>query len=398
VDKKIIKMTLKDNFFTIKSQNATDSNAEFRVKLNAENFVYQAHFPNNPITPGVCLVQMAVELFGFLKGKNFSIKTLKNVKFTAPVNPLEFPEIDFLINFTENENLWQVKVLIKEKEIVFAKISLVVSSEYSVVSSAKPNTQYSLLNTQYCVIIPVYNSEKHIANVLTSVLQHIDNVIVVNDGSTDGTLEAIKRNTFQKRVTFELVSYTKNRGKGYALQQGFSRALELGFTHAITMDADGQHLATDIATLVQTSEKQPNALIVGARKFDNPNMPQGNIFANNFSNFWFMVQTGKKLPDTQTGFRVYPLQKIGKMRLFTNRYEAELEMLVRSAWRNIPIISQPINVYYPPVNERLSHFRGGKDFFRISVLNTILCFVAVIYGYPSMFLRRLMPRIHKLKT
>jgi hypothetical protein len=121
-------------------------------------------------------------------------------------------------------------------------------------------------------------------------------------------------------------------------------------------------------------------------------MPRGNIFANKFSNFWFMVQTGKRLPDTQTGFRVYPLHKIGNMRLFTNRYEAELEMLVCSAWRNIPIVSQPINVYYPPINERISHFRGGKDFFRISVLNTILCVFAIIYGYPSMLIRKLLAR------
>ena len=248
----------------------------------------------------------------------------------------------------------------------------------------------------YCVIIPVYNSEKLISGVLKSVIQHTEKLIVVNDGSTDGTLEVILnliRDCFRysdEKIT--LVSYEKNRGKGYALQQGFRKAVEMGFTHAVTMDADGQHLATDIAALVQASEKQPDALIVGARKFDNPNMPQGNIFANNFSNFWFMVQTCKRLPDTQTGFRVYPLQKIGKMRLFTSRYEAELEMLVRSAWRNIPIVSQPINVYYPPINERLSHFRGGKDFFRISVLNTFLCFFAVVYGYP----RKLVYELHKL--
>ena len=235
-----------------------------------------------------------------------------------------------------------------------------------------------------CIIIPVYNSENLIADVLKSVLQHAENVIVVNDGSTDGTLFVLK-----KFHEITLISYTKNRGKGYALQCGFRKAAEMGFTHAVTMDADGQHLATDIAILVQAAEKQPDAIIVGARKFNNPNMPQGSIFANNFSNFWFMVQTGKRLPDTQTGFRVYPLQKIGKMRLFTNRYEAELEMLVRSAWRNIPIISQPIDVYYPPINERLSHFRAGKDFFRISVLNTFLCFFAVVYGYPSMSLRKI---------
>jgi glycosyltransferase involved in cell wall biosynthesis len=223
--------------------------------------------------------------------------------------------------------------------------------------------------------------------VLKSVLQYTKDVIVVNDGSTDKTSFVL-----QEFSEITLVSYEKNCGKGYALQSGFRKAIELGFTHATTMDADGQHLATDIVTLEQTAKKYPTALIVGARKFTDPNMPQGNIFANKFSNFWFTVQTWKCLADTQTGFRVYPLQKIGKMHIFTKRYEAELEILVRSAWRNIPIISQPINVYYPPKEERLSHFRGGKDFFRISVLNTILCICAVIYGYPSMLLRKLWNR------
>ena len=119
-------MILKDNFFAIENQDIKEGKAEFRVKLNSENFIYQAHFPNNPITPGVCLIQMAVELFSLLKGASFRIKTLKNVKFTAVINPLEFPEVDFLLEFAENENYWQVKVLIKERETVFAKISMVL--------------------------------------------------------------------------------------------------------------------------------------------------------------------------------------------------------------------------------------------------------------------------------
>ena len=235
-----------------------------------------------------------------------------------------------------------------------------------------------------CALIPVYNSENHIADVIHSVLQYTDDLIVVNDGSTDNTA-----NVLAGIENIKLISYEKNRGKGYALQQGFRRALELGFTHAVTLDADGQHLASDIPILVQKATENLNALIIGSRKFDNPNMPKGNIFANKFSNFWFTVQTAKKLPDTQTGFRVYPLLKMGKMRLFTSRYEAELEMLVCCAWRNVPLISQPINVYYPPISERLSHFRAGKDFFRISVLNTFLCFFAVVYGYPRMIVHEL---------
>jgi 3-hydroxyacyl-[acyl-carrier-protein] dehydratase len=124
-------MILKDNFFTIKSQDVSDGKAGFRIKLNAESFIYRAHFPNNPITPGVCLLQMTEELFSLLKGASFRIKTLKNVKFTAPINPLEFPEVDFLLEFAENENFCQMKVLIKEKETIFAKISLILATNYA---------------------------------------------------------------------------------------------------------------------------------------------------------------------------------------------------------------------------------------------------------------------------
>jgi glycosyltransferase involved in cell wall biosynthesis len=241
-----------------------------------------------------------------------------------------------------------------------------------------------------CIIIPVYNSEQHIANVIEDVLQYTDTLIIVNDGSTDGTEEVINKSILSHTlISVEIISYLKNRGKGYALKQGFRRALQLGFTHAVSFDADGQHLSSDIPVVWQTSQENPDALIVGSRKFDNPNMPQTNRFANRFSNFWFAVQTLQKLPDTQTGFRLYPLQKMGKIRLFTTRYEAELELLVRCAWRGIRLVPQPVNVYYPPVNEKFSHFRGSIDFFRISVLNTILCFLAVIYGYPNMFLKKI---------
>jgi glycosyltransferase involved in cell wall biosynthesis len=238
-----------------------------------------------------------------------------------------------------------------------------------------------------CALIPVYNSEHHIADVIGSVLQYTDKLIVVNDGSTDGTLAIL-----QAMENIELVSYTINRGKGFALQQGFRKALSLGFTHTITLDADGQHLASDIPALLEVTAAHPEALIVGSRRFDNPNMPKGNVFANKFSNFWFMLQTGIRLPDTQTGLRVYPLHKMGKIHFFTKRYEAELEMLVRCAWRNIQLLPQPIHIYYPPIEERLSHFRGGKDFVRISMLNTLLCVVALFYGYPAMLLRKVFNR------
>jgi 3-hydroxyacyl-[acyl-carrier-protein] dehydratase len=122
-------MILKDELFTVKKQNITAGKvgkADFRIKWNVESFIYRAHFPGNPVTPGVCLIQTVVELFGLSQGADFGIKTLKNVKFTAPVNPLDSDETDFSIEFSENETLWQIKAIVKENDVVFAKMSMIL--------------------------------------------------------------------------------------------------------------------------------------------------------------------------------------------------------------------------------------------------------------------------------
>lgn len=116
-------------------------------------------------------------------------------------------------------------------------------------------------------------------------------------------------------------------------------------------------------------------------------MPRGNTFANRFSNFWFRLQTGIDLQDTQSGYRLYPLGALRGLGLITSRYEAELELLVFAAWAGTPIISVPVKVYYPPADERVSHFRPVYDFVRISILNTVLCVLALVYGYPRMAAR-----------
>jgi len=241
------------------------------------------------------------------------------------------------------------------------------------------------MNTLHiCAIIPTYNNEKTLAEVIENVLQHLDNVVVVNDGSTDNTPDIL----FHYKEKIKIISYAKNRGKGFALKCGFNYAQELGFQYALTMDSDGQHYAEDIPKFVETAEKEPNALIVGNRNLSQDNMPKKNSFANKFSNFWFAVQTGTRLPDTQTGYRLYPLQKMKQLRPFTSRYEAELEILVRCAWRGIKVVSIPVKVFYAPEGERVSHFRPGIDFLRISLLNTLFTFLAVVYGYPAKLFRK----------
>jgi len=228
-----------------------------------------------------------------------------------------------------------------------------------------------------CVIVPTYNNAATLPFVIADVKNYVDDIFVINDGSTD------KSESLLKNISgIQLISYAKNRGKGYALKQGFKAASTMGFRYAITIDSDGQHLAKDIVLFLDKIETCNDSLIVGSRLLKQENMPGGNTFANRFSNFWFRLQTATNLPDTQSGFRIYPLKKIAGIHFFTNRYESELEMIVRSAWRGIKVCSIPISVYYPPIEERVSHFRPFVDFFRISILNTFLTLFAFLFVYP----------------
>ena len=237
-----------------------------------------------------------------------------------------------------------------------------------------------------CVIVPTYNNERTIVDVLRRIRAYTRNIIVVNDGSTPATMEAVAA-AFDVSELPDIVDYTPNRGKGYALMQGFRRALEAGYRYAVTIDSDGQHYPEDIPVVMDCHLADNEALVVGSRNLTADNMPSKNTFANKFSNFWFHLQTGIPLEDTQSGYRLYPLETISLWWPITPRYEAELELLVFSAWRGVPVVSVPVRVYYPPEGERVSHFRPFWDFFRISVLNRVLTIAALLFFRPLLFFR-----------
>jgi glycosyltransferase involved in cell wall biosynthesis len=245
-------------------------------------------------------------------------------------------------------------------------------------------TRDKMRQMKACTVMPTYNNGGTLRDVVERVLTYCDDVIVVNDGCTDNSSEILA--SLGDRIT--VVDYGRNRGKGYALKQGFAKAKAMGFDYALTIDSDGQHFPEDIPLFVEALEQHPGALIVGSRNLNQENMPGGNTFANKFSNFWFRIQTGINLPDTQTGYRLYPLQKLP--RIFSARYEAELSLLVFSAWRGTDLVPIKVNVCYP--EDRVTHFRPFWDFFRISVLNTILCLVALVYGWPSRLIHKLLRR------
>ena len=234
------------------------------------------------------------------------------------------------------------------------------------------------------VIIPTYNNAGTVAKVISDVKAFTADVIVVNDGSTDDT-----RDILATIDDIRVIDYPNNKGKGYALKLGLKRAYEWGYRYAITIDSDGQHYADDIPTFIESIEQKPDSLLIGARNLTAENMPSKNTFANRFSNFWYKVETGQELSDTQSGFRLYPLEKLQNIRFITRRYEFEVEIIVRAAWRGVNVENVPIKVYYPPVEERISHFRPLHDFTRISILNTALVLYALLLYYPWKFLQAL---------
>lgn len=234
-----------------------------------------------------------------------------------------------------------------------------------------------------CVIIPTYNNEKTLKRVVEGVLGYCEDVIVVNDGATDSTNEIIS--SFGERIV--VVEHEKNIGKGMALRNGFKKAIELGFDYAITIDSDGQHFPENLTDLLDESIANPEAMIMGARNMEQDGVPGKSSFGNKFSNFWFLVETGIKMPDTQTGYRLYPLNAVKRRKYFTRKFEFEIEVIVKLAWMHIPFKAVPVNVLYDP-DERVSHFRPFRDFTRISILNTYLVTLMILWHFHVRMIRK----------
>ncbi len=235
-----------------------------------------------------------------------------------------------------------------------------------------------------CVIIPTYNNEQTLKNVIDSVLCYTTNILVVNDGSSDSSSQIISGYSNIKSV-----SYTPNKGKGHALQTGFKAAVDAGYEYAITIDSDGQHFAKDIPAFINVLEEKGACLIIGARNMNQVSVPGKSSFGNRFSNFWFWAETGITMPDTQSGYRLYPIKMMKDMLFFTQKFEFEIESIVRAAWKGIKIESVPVSVYYAPKETRITHFRPLQDFTRISILNTFLFFASILWYHPYRFIKKI---------
>lgn len=200
-----------------------------------------------------------------------------------------------------------------------------------------------------CALIPTYDNPLTVAEVVRSAQRHLP-VIVIDDGSGPEAAAILRR-----LPGVHLIRHPENRGKGVALRTGFAAARALGFTHAISLDADGQHYPDDLPALVQASLEDPCALVLGVRDLAAAGAGWGSRFGCWLSNAWLRRVGGPVLPDTQTGFRVYPLTQIATLDLQGERYDLEVEVLARAAWAGVPLRSHPIRVRYFPRAERVSH-------------------------------------------
>jgi uncharacterized protein (DUF2062 family) len=248
-------------------------------------------------------------------------------------------------------------------------------------SGETPPVSPAATSIRIVAIIPTYNNAASIARVIADVRQYVPDIIAVNDGSTDATAQILGT---IGRIT--LVAFDRNQGKGRALQAGFAQALALGFTHAITIDADGQHLTADIPLFIEKGHAERETLWIGSRSIpvDATLPPPRSRFGRRFGNFWYRFITGTILDDTQCGFRLYPLTMITSLTLKGARYEYEQEALIKAAWSGTPVRQIPIHLYYQEAGERVSHFRTVRDFLRISAVNSRAAFIRCIFPLSTM--------------
>lgn len=375
-------------FFTLESGEKNGNSATYRCRLHPEAPVFKAHFPGFPILPGVLTLKMVVDAINasqFFSTQTLTVQSIGNAKYLAVVNPQETQEVEISVALKAEKNadepaVFQFKATVQNGETRFATFSFSCTAADFITVGVEEN--------EVCAVIPTYQNAKTLLKVVADVHRVVDTVFVVDDGSNDGTAALLDKATGNERPE-KVLTHPKNCGKGAALKTGLTYARQQGFRYAVTVDADGQHRADDIPTLLKAVEEEPDALAIGSRGLQHENMPAKSTFANRFSNFWFALQTLQRLPDTQSGLRVYPLRCLHGLRWMSARYEAELTLLVFSAWAGVKLLPVPVSVYYPPRDQRVTHFRLGRDFTRISVLNTLLCFLMVVYGWPRIFCRQI---------
>jgi predicted LPLAT superfamily acyltransferase len=227
------------------------------------------------------------------------------------------------------------------------------------------------VNIRPLIAVPTFDNPDAIAGVVRDLVAlGAAPVLVVDDGSAVPVSEVLY--AAGVRDGHHVERHAVNRGKGAALRTAFGWALARGYTHVLTIDGDGQHLASEVPHLLAAAEADPWSLVIGARRFPAEHVPGASRFGRAFSDFWVRYETGVRVGDSQSGMRVYPLFHVQCLGFSTRRYDFEVEALTRLVWAGAGVVEVPIEVVYPPADRRVSHFRKVRDNARISLLNVRL--------------------------
>jgi glycosyltransferase involved in cell wall biosynthesis len=211
-----------------------------------------------------------------------------------------------------------------------------------------------------CCLIPAYNEEKRIAQVVRGVREHIPDVIVVDDGSHDATA------SHAEKSGAVVIRHDANKGKGMALRTGFSHALSRNFAAVLTLDGDGQHAPDEIAKFLSAFETDSGDIIIGARLWDRAAIPRYRYIPNQIGIYCISKAAGCRIDDTQSGFRLYRREVLEKITLATTGFETETEVLIRAGKAGFRIHSLPVSAIYH--SDYKTNFRPIRDFYRISIL------------------------------
>lgn len=234
-----------------------------------------------------------------------------------------------------------------------------MSNGLSLRSAVASATEAVAAEREYAVLIPAFECASTIGGVVRGArVSGVRTVLVIDDGSTDGTAPAARA------AGAEVVSLECNRGKGAALLFGLRYLSQRGYSHAVSLDGDGEHLPDQIPRLLDASRREPAALVLGCRRTLRRSAAI-NRFGNRVADLWVRLSAGRRLGDTQCGMRVYPIARMLALDPAGRRFEFETEVLIRSARAGIAIAEVPVRVDYRPPELRTSHYRKVRDTMRI---------------------------------
>ena len=236
-----------------------------------------------------------------------------------------------------------------------------------------PHAPHADLSFRPVVVVPAFDHGAGVSALLASVDALGLPMIVVDDGSRDDTPRRLRDWGESAGVAPRIVrTHLRNRGKGSALRTGFESAADLGATHAVTIDADGQLSPEDIPALLDAARANPRALVLGRRPERIDGQPGRCAFGRWCADLAIRGECGVRVSDSQCGLRVYPIELVRAVRCFGGRFSFEAEVITRAAWAGFPIVELPVRCRYFPPAERVSHFRPWRDSLRQGALHLLL--------------------------